>query len=727
MPMGAERKPKFIKTTAAKTEQISQCNALFQNQRPDEVNRELLAEISFFFREDDPLSTIVSRVLNTLYKYSGSENPVIWLVGLNGVELVPVVIDTNTLLANGIELANKVREKGTAILDENGTLGVPLYNHKELIGVLTIDFETQVDPISGHEAFWEALSHHLGMEIHHHQMSNQLRLLFDKAQDMIGIMGSDRYFKKVNPAMCQQLGYSEKELLDLSLDMLVHPGDLTVSRERTKNFMQGGDQTMYFENRFLGKSGKPVWISWTVTRSAEQGLMFCVGKNISEKKEMENLLHRANELARIGSWEADRVKGTAYWSSITREIYEVSETFVPSIDNWLSFYREGTDRDYIASKMADLIATGKPCDVEVEMVTALGNRRWIRSVAEGEFVDGECVRVYGSFQDIDYRKRAELAAIAALEERNDILERIGDGFFAVDRNWVITYWNTAAERTMGKSRTDMLGNCLWSQYPEVVEMEFYQQYQKAMQTDKPIHFESFYPLTDTWFCVDAYPSKSGLSVFFKDITEVKSAAKVLEESEKRYSDLFHLNPLPMFVYEMSTLRYVDVNLAAIEHYGYSREEFLSMTILDIRPPEDIPLVEQTVAKLQAQPKARLEGIFRHRKKNGEIIRVDIQSNMIIFHGAQCKVVLANDVTERLRYIEAIETQNEKLKDIAWMQSHVIRAPLSRIMGLLPMLHIKGAEAEQQKVYDYLFASAHELDDVIRSITGMSGTVQVKRE
>jgi PAS domain S-box-containing protein len=725
--MGVERKSNYIETSVAKGGQINGCNTLFQNQHPGEVNREVLSEISFFFREDAPLPTIVSRVLNTLCQYSGGKNAVIWLIGPNGLELVPVINDMTILLETGTKLADTVREKGTATLDANGVLGIPLYNHKELTGVLTIDLEAQVDLKSSHEAFWNALGDHLGMEIHYHQMSNQLRLLFDKAQDMIGIMGSDRHFKKVNPAMCQQLGYSEIELLGLSLDALVHPLDLAVSRERTKNFMQGGDQTMYFENRFLSKSGKPVWISWTVSRSDEQGLMFCVGKNISDKKEMENLLHKANELARIGSWEADRVNGTAYWSSITREIYEVSETFVPSIDNWLSFYREGADRDYIAGKMADLIATGKPCDVEVEMVTGLGNRRWIRSVAEGEFVDGKCVRVYGSFQDIDYRKRAELAAIAALEERNNILERIGVSFFAVDRNWIITYWNNAAERTMGKSRAEMLGNCLWSQYPEVIELEFYQQYQKAMQTGKPIHFESIYPLTDTWFCVDVYPSESGLSVFFKDITEEKRAAKILEESEKRYSDLFHLNPLPMFVYEMRTLRYLDVNLAAIEHYGYSREEFLSMTILNIRPPEDIPLVEKTVAEQQDQPKVRLEGIFRHRKKNGEIIRVDIQSNMVNFHGVQCKLVLANDVTDRLRYIEAIETQNEKLKDIAWMQSHVIRAPLSRLMGLLPMLHIKREDAEQQRVYDYLLASAHELDEIIRSITGMSGAVHVKNE
>ncbi|MBE9666334.1 PAS domain S-box protein [Mucilaginibacter boryungensis] len=555
----------------------------------------------------------------------------------------------------------------------------------------------------------------------------QLRLLFDRAPDLIGIVGIDRYFKRVNAAMCRQLGYTEQELLATPLDLLVHPDDLEVSRERTKAFIVGGDQTMYFENRFLTKNGKAIWLSWTVTRSAEEGIMFCVGKNISDKKEMENLLQKVNQLARIGGWEVDRVNGTAYWSPITREIYDVPEDFVPNSDNWLPFYREGADRDYIAGKMAGTIATGQPCDAEVQLVTAKGHTRWVRAIAEAEFRAGVCVRVYGSFQDIDDRKKAELAATAALAERNNILDSIGDGFFAVDRNWIVTYWNATAEQTMGTPREMMLGKYFWDIYSDAVDLEFYQYYQQAMFTGKPVHFEDYYPPMQTWFGVHAYPSENGLSVFFRDITEAKKSAQALAESERRYSNLFQLSPQPMFVYDMETLKYLDVNAAAITHYGYSREEFLSMTIVDIRPEDDIPLLKQTVAEQQEQEKVQLHGIFRHRKKTGEIIQVDIQSNQISYKGVRAKVVLANDVTERVRYIEAIEAQNKKLMDISWMQSHIIRAPLSRIMGLIPMLTpYTGDDPEQRLIQEYLVASANELDQVIRSIIEKTGIIDLKK-
>ncbi len=691
-----------------------------------EVQRELLTTLTLLFQEEEPLTVINVRVLNVLQQYCGALKAGMWLLTPNGLELVPVTNGPCILTAEETKFINGVRKHKASKVGKSGFLGLPLFSHKELIGALLLKFEKQSVPYSGLEAFWNTVTQNLGQAVRQRQMSEQLRLLFDNAPDMVGIMGTDRYFKKVNPAMCEQLGYSEKELLKLSLDKLIHPDDLVVSRQRTKDFINGGNQTMYFENRFVRKSGKPLWISWTVTRSVEQGVMFCVGKNISEKKELEILLHKANELARIGGWEADLVKGTAYWSSITREIYEVPETFVPTADNWLSFYSEGQDRDYITGKMADLIATGKSCDAEVEILTALGNRRWIRTLAEAEFINGQCVRVYGSFQDIDNRKRAELAAISALEERNNILDRIGDCFFALDKNWVTTYWNTAAEQTMGKRRGEMLGENLWSQYPQAVELDFYVQYKKAMYTGKAVHFEEFFPPMQTWFRVDAYPSASGLSVFFKDITESKQVAAVLAESEKRYSDLFHLNPLPMFVYDMETLRYLDVNLAAIEHYGYTREEFLAMTILDIRPAEDIPLLKEIIAANEDQLKVHLPEVLRHRKKNGEIFRVDIQSNIIMYRDRRCKAVLAHDVTERFSYIEAIEQQNEKLKEISWMQSHVIRAPLSRILGLLPMLRMSPGDTEQQKVYDYLLASADELDRVIKSITKITDKGQVKK-
>jgi PAS domain S-box-containing protein len=582
--------------------------------RRAEIYRDLITDISNSFRVNENLPQIKEAVLASLLRFSRDKRGAIWLLSASGAEVVKITDGIEAPLAKGEDFEGRLWAENKLLTVEPGKLGLSLYHHEEFVGVLTLNLDKESNLIGLDESFWDTLSHQLGMELRHQQMAEQLKLLFDRAPDMIGIIGVDCFFKKVNPAMCNQLGYTNEELLSLPLDELVHPEDIINSRERTKAFITGGNQTMNFENRFLSKSGETISLSWTVTRAAEEGIMFCIGKNITDKKDMENLLHKANQLARIGGWQVDRVKGTTYWSPITREIYEVTEDFVPAIDNWLLFYMEGRDRDFIAGKMRDLIANGKPCDIEVQMVTARGNIRWVRAIAEAEFINGQCVRLYGSFQDIDNRKKAELAAVDASAERDKILESIGDGFFAVDNNWIVTYWNTAAEKSIGRSRDEMLGKFFWDKFPDVTELEFYRQYQKAKQSGHAVHFEDFYPHLQAWFSVSAYPSQNGLSVFFRNITESRAVIEELAESEKRYSDLFHLSPLPMFVYEMSTLRYLDVNLAALEHYGYTREEFLNMTVFDIRPAEDIPLVKKIVAEQQNQPKFRLDGVFRHLKK-----------------------------------------------------------------------------------------------------------------
>jgi PAS domain S-box-containing protein len=191
----------------------------------------------------------------------------------------------------------------------------------------------------------------------------------------------------------------------------------------------------------------------------------------------------------------------------------------------------------------------------------------------------------------------------------------------------------------------------------------------------------------------------------------------LEESEKRYNDLFHLSPQPMWLYHIDTLKFIDVNDAAVKHYGYSKQEFLSMTIKDIRPEEDIPVLMNAISKLKFKDSLFFSGVYRHKKKNDEIINVEIYSNIIQIKGDDVKIVLANDITDRLHYIKAIEEQNIKLKEIAWEQSHIIRAPLARLMGLTHLIKKKDTmDDDAQKTYDLLQDAAKEIDDTIKRIT-----------
>lgn len=191
----------------------------------------------------------------------------------------------------------------------------------------------------------------------------------------------------------------------------------------------------------------------------------------------------------------------------------------------------------------------------------------------------------------------------------------------------------------------------------------------------------------------------------------------LEESEKRYGNLFHLSPEPMWVYDVETLRFLDVNAAAIEQYGYSLEEFLSMTIEKIRPEEDVAILNEAIQQARNKPNILFQDRFRHQKKSGETILVEIQSSIFEYRGREAKIILAHNATERINYINAIEDQNKKLSEISWIQSHIVRAPIARLMGLIDLIKSPDSSEElKTEMLDYVLQSAHELDGIVKKIT-----------
>ncbi|MBK8398110.1 MAG: PAS domain-containing protein [Leptospiraceae bacterium] len=124
---------------------------------------------------------------------------------------------------------------------------------------------------------------------------------------------------------------------------------------------------------------------------------------------------------------------------------------------------------------------------------------------------------------------------------------------------------------------------------------------------------------------------------------------------------FIKNPIPMWVYDLATLRFLEVNEAATIIYGYTREEFLSMTIKDIRPSEDLPNLFK-VATLENEGFADA-GIWRHIKKNGELIFVNISSQVIEFQGKKAELILSLDQTERVKVFQELKNNESKLNSI----------------------------------------------------------------
>ncbi len=144
------------------------------------------------------------------------------------------------------------------------------------------------------------------------------------------------------------------------------------------------------------------------------------------------------------------------------------------------------------------------------------------------------------------------------------------------------------------------------------------------------------------------------------VAESEKAGSVINEPVQLYKNLFNLNPLPMWIFDFETLAFIEVNEAAIRQYGYTREEFLQMTIWDIRPVEEKERLAREGNKVNPG-----SSIYRqkwcHLKKNGSLIHVEVSAQFVIYNGKKAALVLANDITESKLAQEALQQSNERFE------------------------------------------------------------------
>ncbi len=366
------------------------------------------------------------------------------------------------------------------------------------------------------------------------------------ATDMNGVVN---YW---NNAAEKIYGWTQEEALGKNIKDLT-PSQATKEQnlEITEELKQGHQWSGEFRVQRKNGTDFPAWVTDAPIYDEQQNLagMIAISSDITAQKKLQELLDKTNKLARIGNYELNVEDTTVYWSEVTREIHEVDKDFVPDVAKAMSFYQEASSKEIITNALNDLREKSIPFDVEVQIITAKGNKRWVRLTGQAESVEGKCIKRYGSFQDINARKMAEIEVLKVFEEKNIILESIGDGFFAVDKNWVVTYWNKKAAIMLHTPKNKIIDRSLWEVFTDRIDSQSYRKYQKAIKTKRVIRFEDYFLILDKWFDISAYPSNNGLSVFFKDITHQKTSEK---EREKITANLVQRNvDLEQFSYIVS--------------------------------------------------------------------------------------------------------------------------------------------------------------------------------
>lgn len=288
------------------------------------------------------------------------------------------------------------------------------------------------------------------------------------------------------------------------------------------------------------------------------------------------------------------------------------------------------------------------------------------------------------YLEVPFDSTRLIAKVSRLLERSrleasyrDLVEQATDMIFTQDLSGKLTSINAAGAKFLGRTQQQIIGESFFTAFGIIPESNGF-----ARGLRKPLQLKEFRHQfvsraasgEDRWLDLILSPIKDkfdepvGFRGLARDVTERKQFEQALRDSEERYRLLFESTPQPIWVYSEETLRFLAVNEAATRTYGYSRDEFLSMTIDDIRPKEDIPaLLIKTAA---SDDELVISSPWRHETRDNKMIYVEMTSHPLVFDGKNSKLVIVNDVTERKLLDEKQQGLHASLQQSAmeWRQT-----------------------------------------------------------
>ncbi len=402
-----------------------------------------------------------------------------------------------------------------------------------------------------------------------------------------------------------------------------------------------------------------------------------------ERKKNHESLRESNERYRF----VTRATNDVVWDMNldTKKILWAGESMkrlfgyeLPDDESDFDFWAEkihSEEREEVVNMLLDTCNGNKGTlwSVEYRFKRADGTHAYILDKGYLLYKNGRAVRMIGSKQDITERKLAELQVMDSERRFRSLVQNGSDMIKILDENGVFIFSSPSVEQVLGYRSDQIIGKSAFAfMHPDELK-DITNHFETIKRSDyHEIQYFRFKNEAGEWRWLETKltnllndPAVKGIVANSRDVTEKKKTEETIRASEERYRNLFFNNPMSIYIWDLETFEILEVNDTAPKEYGYSREEFLALSMLGLRKEEDVPQYRAYAKKLAtSDPGNVTQGVWKHVRKNGEPIFMEVYSQKLMFKDRKAVIALANNVTEKIRLEKKLEEEkNAKQKEI----------------------------------------------------------------
>ncbi len=510
------------------------------------------------------------------------------------------------------------------------------------------------------------------------------RLLFHIEKSPLGFIEWDNKFK---PRFWSKqaeniLGYTKEDMAvqEEKGYSLVYEEDQARAQKIAGQLITGEIDFSNLLLRNITKDGRVIWCEWFTSalkdKNGEVLSLLTLVQDVTSRKRQEDELMKERSLLRAlidNLPDYIYVKDTELRHIINnmanvRLLGAASEkeTLGKTV---LDYFPKKIAEKYIADDTAVITSNTPMYNREEPIYDQSGERRWLLTTKiplKGK--DNQNIGLIGISRDITDMKNAAAQILREKELADSIINNLPGIFYMYNEMGNLVRWNRNFETVTGYTENEI---------PVMSPLDFYapEERERIDHRIKNVFNENvpgievmFYsregqriPYFINSWSIDLANSRYFIGTGI-DLTERHKASEALRQSERKYKLLFESNPMPMWMVSLDDFRVIDVNESAVKHYGYSREEFLNLNILKMRPAEDEARIRQELQR--HLPGISNRGIWRHKKKDGTVICIEAHAYDFIYEGQKTRLLLANDITEKIKAEEKLQQSYEEIRQLA---------------------------------------------------------------